>query len=113
MATRKNKSRATLWAALDAANATTALSNYVTASNTLSALDTVVDTAVANVLVATDALDALELKSNIVSSKTANNTTAVVAAASMPATTKSVKVVDENGNVVGYLACYLKATLVP
>ena len=97
MATSKNKSRANIWAALDAANATTALSNFTTA-----------DAAIA---VAQAAADALELKSDIVSSKAANNTVATIATASMLNTTKSAKVVDAAGATVGYLALYANASL--
>lgn len=97
MATSKNKSRANIWAALDAANATTALNNYTTAAAAVATAQSLANT--------------LDAKKDIVSSKVANNTDAVIAAASMPSTTKSIKVVDAAGAIVGYLAAYANASL--
>lgn len=111
MATRKNKSRKTIWAALDAADATTALSNYTTCDNAITALEGVVATAQADIITAQDAVDALELKSDIVSSKAANNAAAVKTAAQMPSTTTTCKVEDAVGATVGYIALYANADL--
>ena len=94
----KTISRATIWAALDAADATLSNAAYVITTAQI-------DAAQADI-------DALELKNDIIASKAANNTVVVKATGAMPATTKSIKVVDEAGATVGYAPLYATATLV-
>jgi hypothetical protein len=107
----KSASRSKIWAALDAADATTALNNYTTAEAAIAAAQADATQGLADAATAQAAADALELKSDIVSSKAANNTAAVKTAAQMPSTTKTVKVVDALGATVGYAALYANADL--
>jgi len=107
----KSMSRKKVWDALDAADATTALSNYATAEAAIAAAQADATTALADAATAQAAADALALKSDIVASKAANNAAAVKTNAQMPDTTVTCKVVDENGTTIGYLALYENADL--
>lgn len=136
MAVSRNKSRANIWAGIDAAtevagvvaaqaaadaaqvDATQAIADALAAQTDATqaiadalAAQTDATTGIADAATAQAAVDALELKSDIVASKAANNTVATIATASMPNTTHSVKLVDEAGATVGYLAVYANATL--
>ena len=97
-------SRKKVWAALDAANATTALANYAATQVDIAAVE-------ADIVTANADIAALQAKSNIVSSKAANNAAAVVAHGAMPDTTKTCKVVNELGATIGYVAVYANADL--
>lgn len=114
----RSKSRKLLWDALDAVNATTALANYAATGVDIAAVEADIVTANGNISTANDNIStanddiaALELKSNIVASKAANNTTVVKAFDAMPDTVGTCKVVDELGATVGYIAYYANATL--
>lgn len=97
MPTSKTLSRNTIWAALDAADATLSNAAYVITT--------------AQIAAAQATLDALDVKKDIVAAKVADIATVVKAVGAMPSTIKSVKIVDAAGTTVGYVPLYANAGL--
>jgi hypothetical protein len=111
MSTSKILARKTLWAAIDAANATLSNAAYSGITTQTITAQSDANDSVSNAALAQVDIDALELKNDIIASKAANNADAVVAQGSMPNTVKTIKVVDAAGAIIGYMPVYATATL--
>lgn len=104
-------SRKNLWNMINAADATISTAQYAALTDRMTAADTDADTVIVDAATAQSAIDALELKNDIIASKDANNTAAVKAQGAMPNTVKTLKVVNEAGATIGYTPVYATATL--
>jgi len=106
MSIRKNLSRTTVWSAIDAADATISNAQYADFQTAYEAAQADADQGILDAAAAQSDIDDLELKSDIIASISTNNTAAVVAHGAMPSTVGTIKVVDANGDVVGYAPLY-------
>ena len=100
----KSNSRKTIWSAIDAADATISNAQYVI-------FDASVTAAEGDIVDLQSDITDLEALNDIIASKAANNTTIVKANGAMPSTTGTIKIVDENGTLVGYTPLYANANL--
>lgn len=118
MAIIKSRSRKTIWDALDAANATISNTQYAaydgrvtTAEGDVVTLNADILTLQGDVTTLQGDVIALQNLEDIIASKASNNAAVVKAYTAMPNTAKTIKIVDENGVVVGYTPLYTNANL--